>query len=40
MLARMGYLPPALAQDAAKISFSGWGGVAEDEGVKAAIDVF
>ena len=30
----------ALAQDSVKISFGGWGGVAEDEGVKAAIEVF
>lgn len=27
-------------QDAVSISFGGWGGVAEDEGVRAAIDVF
>lgn len=30
----------ALAQDAVKISFAGWGGVAEDEGVQAAIEIF
>jgi multiple sugar transport system substrate-binding protein len=30
----------ALAQDTVKISFGGWGGVAEDEGVQAAIEVF
>ena len=30
----------ALAQDATQISFGGWGGVAEDEGVQAAIQVF
>ena len=40
MMAQLGYLPPALAQDVTTISFSGWGGVAEDEGVKAAIEVF
>ena len=40
MLAQLGYLPPALAQDVTTISFGGWGGVAEDEGVKAAIEVF
>ena len=40
MLAQLGYLPPALAQDVTKITFGGWGGVAEDEGVKSAIEVF
>ncbi len=30
----------ALAQNAVNISFGGWGGVAEDEGVRAAIEVF
>ena len=40
MLAQLGYLPPALAQDVTNITFGGWGGVAEDEGVKAAIEVF
>lgn len=30
----------ALAQDPVNISFGGWGGVAEDEGVKAAIQAF
>jgi multiple sugar transport system substrate-binding protein len=30
----------ALAQDTVKISFAGWGGVAEDEGVQSAIQVF
>ena len=30
----------AMAQDTVKISFMGWGGVAEDEGVKAAIEIF
>ena len=40
MLSRLGYLPPALAQDMTAITFGGWGGVAEDEGVKAAIEVF
>lgn len=30
----------AFAQDRTRISFGGWGGVAEDEGVKAAIEVF
>jgi multiple sugar transport system substrate-binding protein len=29
-----------LAQDVTTISFMGWGGVAEDEGVRAAIEVF
>ena len=32
MLAQLGYLPPALAQDVTNITFGGWGGVAEDEG--------
>ncbi len=40
MLSRMGALPPVLAQDATTVTFGGWGGVAEDEGVKAAIEVF
>jgi len=40
MLAQLGYLPPALAQDVINITFGGWGGVAEDEGVKSAIEVF
>lgn len=40
MLAQLGYLPPALAQDATTITFGGWGGIAEDEGVLAAIEVF
>lgn len=30
----------ALAQSVTEISFGGWGGVAEDEGVRAAIEVF
>ncbi len=34
------FLMRALAQDATQISFGGWGGVAEDEGVQAAIEVF
>ena len=29
-----------LRQDAANITFAGWGGVAEDEGVQAAIEIF
>ena len=29
-----------LAQNATNITFGGWGGVAEDEGVKAAIEAF
>jgi len=40
LLAQLGHLPVALAQDVTTISFGGWGGVAEDEGVKAAIEVF
>ena len=40
MLSRMGALPPVLAQDSTTVTFGGWGGVAEDEGVKAAIEVF
>ncbi len=40
MLSRLGHLHPALAQDMTTITFGGWGGVAEDEGVKAAIEVF
>ena len=40
MLSRLGYLHPTLAQDMTTITFGGWGGVAEDEGVKAAIEVF
>ncbi len=40
MLSRLGHLSPALAQDMTTISFGGWGGVAEDEGVKQAIAVF
>lgn len=43
-LAAAGGLNPFLmrlaAQDAVNISFGGWGGVAEDEGVRAAIEVF
>jgi multiple sugar transport system substrate-binding protein len=33
-------LSPAMAQDVVQIAFGGWGGVAEDEGVKSAIEVF
>lgn len=39
MLTNMG-LSPAMAQDVVNITFGGWGGVAEDDGVKAAIEVF
>ena len=39
-LSQLGHINPALAQDAVRITFGGWGGVAEDEGVKAAIEVF
>jgi multiple sugar transport system substrate-binding protein len=41
-LAAAGFLPRSIlrAQDAVNITFGGWGGVAEDEGVKAAIQVF
>lgn len=43
-LAASGVLSPnlmrALAQDVTTISFAGWGGVAEDEGVQEAIKVF
>lgn len=43
-LAASGALNPFLmrlaAQEAVGISFGGWGGVAEDEGVRAAIEVF
>jgi len=34
------FLMRAAAQDVTQISFGGWGGVAEDEGVQAAIEVF
>lgn len=34
------FLMRALAQDPTQISFGGWGGVAEDEGVQAAIEIF
>jgi len=39
MLTNMG-LSPTMAQDVVNIAFGGWGGVAEDEGVKEAIAVF
>ena len=39
-LAQLGHLSPVLAQDVTNIAFGGWGGVAEDEGVKEAISVF
>src|SRR5687768_12913227 len=41
-LAAAGFLPRGLlrAQDPTTVTFGGWGGVAEDEGVKAAIQVF
>jgi multiple sugar transport system substrate-binding protein len=35
-----GTLMRAMAQDVTTISFGGWGGVAEDEGVQAAIEAF
>jgi len=38
-LTNMG-LSPTMAQDVVNIAFGGWGAVAEDEGVKAAIEVF
>lgn len=39
-LSQFGHLNPVLSQDLTTITFGGWGGVAEDEGVKAAIQVF
>ncbi len=39
-LSRLGHMNPALAQDVTTIAFGGWGGIAEDEGVKEAITVF
>ena len=40
MLSRLAQVNPALAQDVTTIAFGGWGGVAEDEGVQEAIQVF
>jgi multiple sugar transport system substrate-binding protein len=39
-LSPLGTLMRAAAQDATGITFGGWGGVAEDEGVKSAIEIF
>lgn len=40
MLSRLGQMGLVSAQDMTTIAFGGWGGVAEDEGVQAAIQVF
>lgn len=40
MLSRLGQMGLVSAQDMTTIAFGGWGGVAEDEGVQEAIQVF